>query len=120
RCLGTAFAEGRGMGAPVMRRRPEAFACGVGLSGFADDKELLAMLDSPAEGPGPSPFFWGRDAEDPVIHPDAVAHTRAWAEEHTRLTVRTYPGILHGTGPDEVRDVRIFLEHSLRAATPGS
>lgn len=114
------FSQGMAMATTVIRLRPEAFTCGVGLSGFAVHNELLAMLDSPAEGPGPRPFFWGRDVEDPVIHPDAVAHTRAWAEEHTRLTVRSYPGILHSTGPDEVRDVRIFLEHTLAAASPAS
>ncbi|MCK6091081.1 alpha/beta hydrolase [Micrococcus endophyticus] len=114
------FSQGMAMATTLIRLRPEAFACGVGLSGFVVDNELLAVLDSPPEGPGPRPFFWGRDVEDPVIHPDAVAHTRAWAEEHTLLTVRTYPGVLHGIGPEAVRDVRIFLEHSLRAATPGS
>ncbi|UBH24815.1 esterase [Micrococcus porci] len=110
------FSQGMAMATTVIRLRPEAFACGVGLSGFAVDNELLAVLDSPAEGPGPRPFFWGRDAQDPVIRPDAVAHTAAWAEEHTLLTARTYPGILHGTGPEEARDVRIFLEHVLGGA----
>ena len=112
------FSQGMAMATTAIRLRPEAFACGVGLSGFAVDNELLAMLDSPAEGPGPRPFFWGRDVQDPVIHPDAVAHTRAWAEEHTLLTARSYPGMLHATAPDEVRDVRIFLEHTLAAASP--
>ena len=114
------FSQGMAMATTVIRLRPEAFTCGVGLSGFAVDNELLAMLDSPVEGPGPRPFFWGRDVEDPVINPDAVAHTRGWAEAHTLLTVRSYPGMLHATHPDEVRDVRIFLEHTLAAAPPGS
>ena len=110
------FSQGMAMATTALRLRPEAFTCGVGLSGFAVDNELLAVLDSPAEGPGPRPFFWGRDVQDLVIHQDAVAHTQAWAEEHTRLTARTYPGMLHATSPEEARDVRIFLEHVLASA----
>ncbi|MDY6056027.1 esterase [Micrococcus sp.] len=107
------FSQGMAMATTALRLRPEAFTCAVGLSGFAVDNELLNVLDSPAEGPGPRPFFWGRDTSDVVIHPDAIAHTAAWAQEHTLLTARTYPGMLHSTGPEEARDVRIFLEHTL-------
>lgn len=107
------FSQGMAMATTLIRLRPEAFACGVGLGGFVLDDALLATLDSPPEGPGPRPFFWGRDVADPVIHTGAVAVTRDWAEAHTRLTARTYPGAGHAVSADMHRDVRIFLEHAL-------
>ncbi|MFC7401458.1 alpha/beta hydrolase [Citricoccus sp. GCM10030269] len=107
--------QGMAMASTVYRLRPEAFACVVGLSGFVLSNPLLEALDNPPEGPGPRPFFWGRDVEDLVIHPDAVAYTADWLETNTRLTARTYEGMGHGTGPEQVRDVRIFLQHTLAA-----
>lgn len=108
--------QGMAMASTAYRLRPEAFACVVGLSGFVLSNPLLETLDSPPEGPGPRPFFWGRDVEDLVINPDAIAYTADWLDTHTRLTARTYEGMGHGTSPEEARDVRIFLQHTLRAA----
>lgn len=105
--------QGMAMASTVYRLRPEAFDCVVGLSGFVLSNPLLATLDSPPEGPGPRPFFWGRDVQDLVINPDAIAHTAAWLQEHTHLTARTYEGMGHGTSAEEARDVRIFLKHAL-------
>lgn len=107
------FSQGMAMATTAIRVRPEAFACGVGLAGFVLQDALLATLDSPPEGPGPRPFFWGRDPADPVIHDGAIAYTDEWVHEHTRLTARTYPGILHSVSPEMGRDVKIFLEHVL-------
>lgn len=108
--------QGMAMASTVYRLRPEAFACVVGLSGFVLSNPLLATLDSPPEGPGPRPFFWGRDVEDLVINPDAISFTADWLEEHTHLTARTYEYMGHGTSAEEARDVRIFLKHALAAA----
>ena len=108
--------QGMAMASTVMRLRPEAFTCVVGLSGFVLSNQLLETLDSPAEGPGPRPFFWGRDPQDLVIHPDAVAYTANWLDRHTLLTARRYEGIKHGISAEEARDVRIFLKHTLAAA----
>jgi len=108
--------QGMAMASTVCRLRPEAFACVVGLSGFVLSNPLLATLDAPPEGPGPRPFFWGRDVADLVINPDAIAFTADWLERHTHLTARTYEGMGHGTSPEEARDVRIFLKHALAAA----
>ena len=105
--------QGMAMASTVYRLRPEAFHAVVGLSGFVLSNQLLETLDSPAEGPGPRPFFWGRDTADPVINPDAVAYTAHWLDRHARLTARTYEGMGHGTSAEEARDVRIFLEHTL-------
>lgn len=105
--------QGMAMASTVYRLRPEAFDCVVGLSGFVLSNPLLSTLDSPPEGPGPRPFFWGRDVEDLVINPDATAYTADWLQEHTHLTARTYEGMGHGTSAEEARDVRIFLKHAL-------
>lgn len=106
--------QGMAMASTAYRLRPEAFHCVVGLSGFVLSNQLLETLDSPPEGPGPRPFFWGRDVEDLVINPDAIAYTADWLDNHTRLTARTYEGMGHGTSAEEGRDVRIFLQHTLR------
>jgi phospholipase/carboxylesterase len=106
--------QGMAMASTVYRLRPEAFTCVVGLSGFVLSNQLLETLDSPPEGPGPRPFFWGRDVEDLVINPDAVSYTADWLDEHTRLTARTYEGMGHGISPEEARDVRIFLKYALQ------
>ncbi|MEW1980377.1 esterase [Citricoccus sp. NPDC079358] len=106
--------QGMAMASTVYRLRPEAFTCVVGLSGFVLSNQLLETLDSPPEGPGPRPFFWGRDVEDLVINPDAIAYTADWLEANTRLTARTYEGMGHGMSAEEARDVRIFLKHALR------
>jgi phospholipase/carboxylesterase len=107
--------QGMAMASTAYRLRPEAFTCVVGLSGFVLSNPLLETLDSPPEGPGPRPFFWGRDVADLVINPDAIAYTSDWLDEHTRLTARTYEGMGHGTSPEEARDVRIFLTYALKA-----
>lgn len=107
--------QGMAMASTVYRLRPEAFTCVVGLSGFVLSNQLLETLDNPPEGPGPRPFFWGRDVEDLVINPDAIEYTADWLEANTRLTARTYEGMGHGTSADEARDVRIFLKYTLQA-----
>lgn len=113
------FSQGMAMATTAVRVRPEAFACAVGLGGFVVDDALLATLDGPAEGPGPRPFFWGRDPADPVIHDGAIAATDRWAQQHTRLTARTYPEAGHAISAEMVRDVRIFLEHTLGRVSAG-
>lgn len=108
--------QGMAMASTVVRLRPEAFAAAVGLSGFVLSNPLLATLDDPPEGPGPRPFFWGRDPQDLVVHPDAVSFTADWLERNTLLTARRYEGMGHGISAEAVRDVRIFLQHTLAAA----
>lgn len=112
--------QGMAMASTVMRLRPEAFTCVVGLSGFVLSNPLLETLDRPAEGPGPRPFFWGRDPQDLVIHQDAIAYTAGWLDTHTRLTARRYEGMGHGLSSEEARDAEIFLRHTLAAAAQGS
>ncbi|MEA5454844.1 phospholipase [Sinomonas sp. JGH33] len=102
------FSQGMALASTLMRLKPEAFSAVVGLSGFILESELLSLTESLPE---PPPFFWGRDPEDLVIHPDAVAATSAWLDAHTRLTARTYPGMGHRIGTREIADVSVFLSH---------
>ena len=107
------FSQGMAMALTLVRLRPAGFDAVVGLSGFIAENELLAMAEPLSE---PVPFFWGRDRNDWVIHEDAIAATRKWLEENTALTARTYPGMGHSIGSQEVRDVMLFLK---RYVVPG-
>ena len=100
------FSQGMAMAATLLRLRPAGFGAVVGLSGFVAASELLAMAEPLPER---IPFFWGRDRSDWVINEDAILQTRNWLEENTALTARTYPGMGHSIGPEEARDVGIFL-----------
>ena len=100
------FSQGMAMAVTAVRLRPSGFASAVGLSGFIVESELLAMAEPLVR---PVPFFWGRDREDWVIHPDAVEAGRRWLELNTLLTARTYPGMGHRIGADEIRDIAAFL-----------
>lgn len=100
------FSQGMAMAVTLLRLRPAGFTSVVGLSGFVAENELLAMAEPL---PDPVPFFWGRDRNDWVINDEAISRTQNWLAENTALTARTYPGMGHGIGPDEVRDVGIFL-----------
>ncbi|MCC3281649.1 alpha/beta hydrolase [Arthrobacter caoxuetaonis] len=105
------FSQGMAMAVTALRLRPAAFTCVVGLSGFVVPSELLAMAEPLAD---PVPFFWGRDREDWVIHPDAVLAAESWLAANTFLTARTYPGMGHRIGADEVRDIGVFLNRFVR------
>jgi len=108
------YSQGMAMATTLLRLRPGAYRAAVGLSGFVLDNDLLAMTDPDTGDPaGRTPFFWGRDPLDPVINRAAVEHTARWLEGHTRLTSRTYPGMGHTIGADELRDVGAFLRHYL-------
>ncbi len=100
------FSQGMAMAVTALRLKPDAFTCVVGLSGFVVASELLAMAEPLTRK---VPFFWGRDRDDWVIHSEAVASAAEWLEANTALTARTYPGMGHRVGGDEVRDVGIFL-----------
>ncbi|MBO0909272.1 alpha/beta hydrolase [Arthrobacter sunyaminii] len=100
------FSQGMAMATTLLRLRPGRFESVVGLSGFVAENELLAMAEPLPE---PVPYFWGRDRDDWVINEDAVLGTQDWLEKNTALTARTYPGMGHNIGADELRDVSLFL-----------
>ncbi len=101
------FSQGMAMATTLLRLRPGKFGSVVGLSGFVAENELLAMAEPLPE---PVPYFWGRDRADWVINEDAILSTQNWLEKNTALTMRTYPGMGHNIGADEVRDFGLFLK----------
>lgn len=106
--------QGMAMASTLLRLRPGTYRAVVGLSGFVLDNELLNLTDAMPGSPADAiPFFWGRDPLDPVINADALEHTADWLEANSRLTARSYPGMGHGFGPEEERDVAAFLRHYL-------
>lgn len=102
------YSQGMAMASTLLRLRPAGFRAAVGLSGFVLENELLAMSETFDARP---PFFWGRDKDDVVINEAATAHTQEWLEQHTQLTVRSYPGMGHSISPAELVDVTAFLRH---------
>ncbi|GAA1117297.1 phospholipase [Citricoccus alkalitolerans] len=132
------FSMGMAMATSLLRREPQAYACVVGLSGFAIDPTMAPGAESappaagvvPAEvsGAGPlagffddeavkavkPPVFWGRDQADPVITPDKIEYTHSWMNEYVDMTKVLYAGIGHGIGPQELRHVGEFLDYVVK------
>ncbi|SEC38046.1 alpha/beta hydrolase [Arthrobacter woluwensis] len=101
------FSMGMAMATSMWRRRPQDFAAIVGLSGFAVEGGTDWFRD--AELDGSTPFFWGRDPQDPVIPRDRIDFTAAWLLGKARATKVQYSGVWHGISPQEVGHVAEFL-----------
>lgn len=100
------FSQGAAMVLQLLRMRPEAFRCGVALSGFSVQGEHPG--DTVLESVRP-PVFWGRGTEDAMIDARAIDRTLDWLPAHSTLTERIYEGLGHGVGPSEMREVGEFL-----------
>ncbi|MBP2412907.1 phospholipase/carboxylesterase [Arthrobacter stackebrandtii] len=107
------FSQGMAMATTLIRLRPEMFAAGVGLSGFALQNNLLGALE-PLDRK--IPFYWARDTADLVINPDAIEFTADWLAANTDLQQGRYEGMGHNFSPGEMTDVASFLT----ANVPGS
>lgn len=118
------FSMGMAMATSLLRLEPAAYACVVGLSGFAIDPDtaqfadgqshpLAGLFDDEAVKAAKPKMFWGRDQADPVITPEKVEYTHAWATGHVDLTKVLYAGIGHGIGPQELRHVGEFLDYTV-------
>ena len=101
------FSMGMAMATSMWRRRPQDFAAIVGLSGFAVEGGADWFRD--AELDGSTPFFWGRDPQDPVIPRERIDFTAAWLLGKARATKVQYSGVWHGISPQEVGHVAEFL-----------
>lgn len=88
--------------------------CAVVLSGFvagADDA-TLATPDASLAALAPeerTPVFFGHGGADPIVPPGMTACASSWLAQHTALTERAYPGLVHGIDGRELDDVRAFL-----------
>ncbi len=103
------FSQGMGVATSLLRHRPADFACVVGLSGFAVPSEDHAFFRDDEAAASRTPFFWGRDQEDPVIAPEMVEFTHAWLVGHTALTKILYSNMFHSITLQELTHVREFL-----------
>lgn len=102
------FSQGGSMALQLLRARPAAFAFAVSLSGFVvagatDSRDEAVSAVRPR-------VFLGHGDLDPVIPPEAVARTQAWAAAHTDVTDRSYAGLPHAVSTAELADVAAFVD----------
>lgn len=107
------FSQGGAMTIELLRARPELFAYGLNLSGFAVQGERARDAELRTLKPQ---LFWGYDVGDPVIHPAAIARTADFVPEHFSVTVERYPGIGHSISREELTDISAFIEGALDAS----
>lgn len=100
------FSQGGAVALQAARTAPERFAALVVLSGFVVPTPHPGDAALAAAAP---PSFFGHGDADAVIPPQVTALTSAWLAEHTTPTERSYAGLPHGVGGQEVVDVREFL-----------
>lgn len=100
------FSQGGAMVHHAMRTQPERFLAGVNCSGFTFTGEMPG--DSALANSRP-PVFWGRDVDDPIITPAAIARTETWLPTHSTLTQKLYPNIQHSISAEELADISEFL-----------
>jgi phospholipase/carboxylesterase len=104
------FSQGGLMVTQLLRTRPERFAAGVVLSGFALD------TDEPGDGDLAAravPVLLGHGDADPVIPAEATARTATWLAAHTTLEHHVYPALGHAITPPELADIADFLARTL-------
>ncbi|THJ67786.1 phospholipase [Arthrobacter echini] len=103
------FSQGMAVATSLLRHRPGDFACVVGLSGYCVPAEGHGFFQDEQVSIAKTPFFWGRDQEDPVISAEMIEFTHAWLTTHTRLTKILYPDMFHSISQRELAHVREFL-----------
>ena len=110
------FSQGGAMALHLLRTAPDRFAAAVNLSGFVVAGTVHGDRAMTEKRP---PVFWGRDVADPVVAGDAVTRTEQWLPEHSTVTAKLYPGILHGVSQEEITDVAAFLRQHLFGGDAG-
>lgn len=105
------FSQGGAVALQTLRVAPDAVSFAVVLAGYAAGGELPGDQILAERRP---PVFWGRGAADDVIPAALVDSTAQWLPVHSELSGRVYPGLTHSISPDELDDVRAFLEARLR------
>ncbi len=100
------FSQGGAMALQALRTQPERFVAAVNCSGYVIDTDMPGDKALSMTRP---PVFWGRDAEDPVITPDAISRTQKWLPDYSTLTAELYPGIQHSISAPELADISDFL-----------
>lgn len=111
------FSQGGAVALQTLRVDPDAVSFAVVLAGYAAGGELPGDAVLAERRP---PVFWGRGAADDVISPHLVDMTAQWLPAHSELSGRVYPGLTHSISPDELDDVRAFLDARLADAEASS
>lgn len=103
------FSQGAILSLGAMVQRPQRIQWVVGLHGYLPDRHDVEDLAPAAD----TPVFLGAGTEDEVI-PSTRAEDAADRLEAAGIavTLRTYP-VGHGIAPDELRDVRDWLDDQL-------
>lgn len=101
------FSQGGAVALQSLRLRPERFAFVVNLSGYVAPGGLAGDETLAESRP---PVFWGRGTGDTVIPESLIVHTTDWLPGHSDLVGRIYPGLGHAVSPEELNDIRVFLD----------
>ncbi|MDF2990662.1 MAG: putative esterase [Microbacterium sp.] len=104
------FSQGGAVALQTLRVDPDAVSFAIVLAGYAAGGELPGDAVLAERRP---PVFWGRGAADDVIPAHLVDMTAQWLPTHSDLSGRVYPGLTHSISPDELDDVREFLDARL-------
>lgn len=104
------FSQGSSIALQCMRLRPQLFAFGVVLSGFAVPGRVVGDAELARLRP---PVFSGRGDADRLVPQPLVMITDGWLDGHVRLTRRTYRGLGHNVSAEEISDLGAFLEDRL-------
>jgi phospholipase/carboxylesterase len=108
------FSGGTAMAGGLLFEQPGRFAGAVLLSGTLPWDAGLDSTPGRFEG---VKVFWGNDEADQVIPRELMERSEAWLREESGadLTVRHYPGLGHGIGVQELRDVHDFISGLIAA-----
>jgi phospholipase/carboxylesterase len=105
------FSQGCAMALHVGLRFPERLAGLIALSGYLPLDGKVATEGAPANRA--TPIFMAHGTADPTVPFEYGDSSRRLLEGHGfRIEWHTYP-IGHGVGPEEIEDIRAFLERVL-------
>jgi len=105
------FSQGGAMAWLSTLRYPKKLAGCIMLSGWPP---LASKLDVAGSANGKTRFFLGHGTSDTTVLPQCTEKANSALENAgTPVSVKLYPGMAHGSCPEELRDVGDFLEQVL-------
>lgn len=101
------FSQGGLMVTELLRSGRVAVAAGAILSGFVDPEPRATDAERLEHKPK---VFFGWGTADQVLPKSRFTATEEWVSEFTDATIKVYEGLTHSIAPDEVTDLRNFLD----------